>query len=287
LTKPDYRSPLIYLLILFVVVLLIVLKRQQDHLDKLKDELAVDAKEIIEEPDLTEEQKPPEPPHPPPMRGVIGLIIDDFGYRNDDVSNGFLDLPARLTFAVIPGHEYSQSFSNKAVSTGYEVIVHMPMENTGRTIGEEEFVLMTYFQEEELVRRVKEALDHIPVANGMNNHQGSRATESYRVMKTFAGVLKDRNKFFIDSRTTINTLAEETMREFDVPTNRRNIFLDNVLDEEKIYSQLIQLTDVAERNGIAIGIGHVKAETLAVLKKQIPELQKRGFKFEFVSKLVN
>ena len=47
------------------------------------------------------------------------------------------------------------------------------------------------------------------------------------------------------------------------------------------------LTDVAERNGIAIGIGHVKAETLAVLKKQIPELQKRGFKFEFVSKLVN
>ena len=59
------------------------------------------------------------------------------------------------------------------------------------------------------------------------------------------------------------------------------------LDEEKINAQLIQLTDIAERNGLAIGIGHVKPQTLAVLKKQIPELQKKGFKFEFVSKLVD
>ena len=75
-------------------------------------------------------------------------------------------------------------------------------------------------------------MEHIPEANGLNNHQGSRATETPRLMKLLAGVLKDENKFFIDSRTTMNTLAEETMRQFDVPTNRRNIFLDNELDEE-------------------------------------------------------
>ena len=286
MTKPDYRSPLIYLLTLFVIVLLIVLKRQQDHLDKLKDDLVFDTKEIIDEPDIAVEQTPPEPPHPP-LRGIIGLIIDDFGYRNDEVSNGFLNLPARLTFAVIPGHEHSRSFSKNAVSSGYEVIVHMPMENIGKTFGEEEFVLMSYFQDDELIKRIKEALNHIPEAKGLNNHQGSRATESYRVMKTLASVLKEENKFFIDSRTTINTLAEETMRQFYVPTSRRNIFLDNILDEEKINAQLIQLTDIAERNGLAIGIGHVKPQTLAVLKKQIPELQKKGFKFEFVSKLVD
>ena len=283
--NPDYRSPLIYLLTLFVVVLLIVLKRQQDHLDKLEDEIAFDMEEIVDEPPMEVEKVPPEPL--PPLRGIIGLIIDDFGYRNDDVSRGFLDIPAKLTFAVIPGHEHSRSFSKNAVSAGYEVIVHMPMENLGKTFGEEEFVLMNYFQDNELVRRVKEALEHIPEANGLNNHQGSRATETPRLMRLLAGVLKDENKFFIDSRTTMNTLAEETMRQFDVPTNRRNIFLDNELDEEKIYAQLIQLTDVAERKGIAIGIGHVKPQTLAVLKKHIPELQQKGFKFEFVSKLVN
>ena len=262
--NPDYRSPLIYLLTLFVVVLLIVLKRQQDHLDKLEDEIAFDMEEIVDEPPIEVEKVRPEPL--PPLRGII---------------------PAKLTFAVIPGHEHSRSFSKNAVSAGYEVIVHMPMENLGKTFGEEEFVLMNYFQDNELIRRVKEALNHIPEANGLNNHQGSRATETPRLMRLLAGVLKDENKFFIDSRTTMNTLAEETMRQFDVPTNRRNIFLDNELDEEKIYAQLIQLTDVAERKGIAIGIGHVKPQTLAVLKKHIPELQQKGFKFEFVSKLVN
>ena len=85
--SPDYRSPLIYLLTLFVVVLLIVLKRQQDHLDKLEDEIAFDTEKIVDEPPIEVEKVRPE--SLPPLRGIIGLIIDDFGYRNDDVSRGF------------------------------------------------------------------------------------------------------------------------------------------------------------------------------------------------------
>ena len=282
-TKPAVYKKIIAFLSVAILFLLMTNYLALRELDNIRRGNSPLGNKIVEEPvsktvPASESKK---------RSGTIVLVIDDFGYRNDDVSRGFLDIPAKLTFAVIPGHEHSRSFSKNAVSAGYEVIVHMPMENIGKTFGEEEFVLMNYFQDNELVRRVKEALGHIPEANGLNNHQGSRATETPRLMRLLAGVLKDENKFFIDSRTTTNTLAEETMRQFDVPTNRRNIFLDNELDEEKIYAQLIQLTDVAERKGIAIGIGHVKPQTLAVLKKHIPELQQKGFKFEFVSKLVN
>ena len=48
------------------------------------------------------------------VRGIIAIVIDDFGYRNDAVSEGFLDLDARLTYAVIPGHEHSQSLAKNA-----------------------------------------------------------------------------------------------------------------------------------------------------------------------------
>ena len=64
------------------------------------------------------------------------------------------------------------------------------------------------------------------------------------------------------------------------------IFLDNELDEEKIKAQLMKLADVSERKGIAIGIGHVKPQTLNVLAREIPILQEKGFRFEFVSRLV-
>ncbi len=214
-------------------------------------------------------------------------MIDDFGYRNDEISDGFLELDARLTYAIIPGHRYSTSFGEKAVESGYEVIVHMPMENTGKTYGEEEFVLMTTMDNETIERRLNNALKEIPTAIGMNNHQGSKASADQNVMSNIAKVMKERGLFFLDSRTTIETIGETTMEIFGVPTARRNIFLDNEDDEEKIEKQLMKLVKRSEEVGSAIGIGHVKPKTLNVLSDQIPKLKKKGYKFEFVSKMLH
>jgi polysaccharide deacetylase 2 family uncharacterized protein YibQ len=223
----------------------------------------------------------------PILKGIIGIVIDDFGYRNDEISDGFLELDARLTYAIIPGHRYSTSFGEKAVESGYEVIVHMPMENTGKTYGEEEFVLMTTMDNETIERRLNNAIEEIPTAIGMNNHQGSKASADQNVMSNVAKVMKERGLFFLDSRTTIETIGETTMEIFDVPTARRNIFLDNEDDEEKIEKQLMKLVKRSEEVGSAIGIGHVKPKTLNVLSDQIPKLKKKGYKFEFVSKMLH
>ena len=285
--QQDYKTLIIYVLTLFVVVLLIVLKKQQDHLEELIDEVVETEVNTIDS-DTLNQQSDEEPSKitQVPMRGVIGLIIDDFGYRNDHVSNGFLKLPGKLTYAIIPGHDHSQLFSKKAYDAGYEIIVHMPMENIGNTYGEEEYVLMSYFQDDEIRNRIRSAFENLPESVGLNNHQGSRGTADPRVMTLLAGVIKEKKKFFIDSRTASNSLAETTMRKYNVPTNKRNIFLDNELDEQKIKTQLLKLAEVAEDKGIAIGIGHVKPQTLSVLEKELPILEEKGFRFEFVSKLV-
>ena len=287
--QQDYKTLIIYVLTLFVIVLLIVLKKQQDHLKELEDEVVIETEKSTVVPDTLKQEsldKSPEVTAQVPMRGVIGLIIDDFGYRNDHVSNGFLNLSGKLTYAIIPGHEYSQMFSKKAYDAGYEIIVHMPMENIGKTYGEKEYVLMSYFQDDEIKDRISSAFDQLPESIGLNNHQGSRGTADSRVMTLLAGVIKEKKKFFIDSRTTSNSLAETTMRKYNVQTNKRDIFLDNELDEEIINTQLLKLAELSEEKGIAIGIGHVKPQTLSVLEREIPVLQKKGFRFEFVSRLV-
>ena len=287
--QQDYKTLIIYVLTLFVIVLLIVLKKQQDHLKELEDEVVIETEKSTVVPDTLKQEsldKAPDVTAQVPMRGVIGLIIDDFGYRNDHVSNGFLNLSGKLTYAIIPGHEYSQLFSKKAYDAGYEIIVHMPMENIGKTYGEEEYALMSYFQDDEIKDRINSAFDQLPESIGLNNHQGSRGTADSRVMTLLAGVIKEKKKFFIDSRTTSNSLAETTMRKYNVATNKRDIFLDNELDEEKINTQLLKLAELSEEKGIAIGIGHVKPQTLSVLEREIPVLQKKGFRFEFVSRLV-
>ncbi len=218
---------------------------------------------------------------------TIVLVIDDFGYRNDSISDGFINLPVPITCAVLPGHSQSSRIAKKVVNAGKEVIIHMPMQSSVASSGEDGFKLKTGMTSEEIEWRLSEALSDIPEAIGINNHQGSKATSDKRVMAVVASVLKNNNKFFLDSRTSSKTVAENTMRSAGVPTARRHIFLDNDLNTENILSQLDKLVEIAEKKGLAIGIGHVKRNTLEVLQKKIPDLIDQGIEFKFLSQVVD
>ena len=218
---------------------------------------------------------------------AIVLVIDDFGYRNDSVSDRFLNLPVPITCAVLPGHSQSASIAKKAIKSGKEVIIHMPMESSVSMTGEDEFKLKVGMTSEEIEWRLNEALKEIPEAIGINNHQGSKATTNGKVMGVVASVLKNKNKFFLDSRTSSKTVGEKTMRSVGVLTARRHIFLDNDLNIDNISKQLDKLVVLSQKKGMAIGIGHVKANTLKVLEREIPILLERGFEFKFVSQVVD
>ena len=218
--------------------------------------------------------------------GVIVLVIDDFGYRNDNISDGFLNLSIPITCAIIPGHTASKKFAEKAVSYGKEVIIHMPMESENYSPGEDEYKLLTSMTSELLENKLIQAFESLPEAIGMNNHQGSKATSDSKTMTVLASVLKDRGKYFIDSRTSSLTIGEKTMISFGVPTARRNIFLDNNNDLDKIEEQMNKLANSAKKNGFAVGLGHARKNTLSVLEKVVPDLLDKGFVFQFASQVV-
>ena len=218
--------------------------------------------------------------------GVIVLIIDDFGYRNDNISDGFLNLSIPITCAIIPGHIASKKFAEKAVSYGKEVIIHMPMESENYSPGEDEYKLLTSMTSELIENKLIQAFESLPEAIGMNNHQGSKATSDSKTMTVLASVLKDRGKYFIDSRTSSLTIGEKTMISFGVPTARRNIFLDNNNDLDKIEEQMNKLANSAKKNGVAVGLGHARKNTLSILEKVVPGLLDKGFVFQFASQVV-
>ena len=218
--------------------------------------------------------------------GVIVLVIDDFGYRNDNISDGFLNLSIPITCAIIPGHTASKKFAEKAVSYGKEVIIHMPMESENYSPGEDEYKLLTSMTSELLENKLIQAFESLPEAIGMNNHQGSKATSDSKTMTVLASVLKDRGKYFIDSRTSSLTIGEKTMISFGVPTARRNIFLDNNNDLDRIEEQMNKLANSAKKNGVAVGLGHARKNTLSVIEKVVPHLLDKGFVFQFASQVV-
>src|SRR5690606_20176513 len=100
------------------------------------------------------------------------------------------------------------------------------------------------------------------------------------------GVLREHDKFFVDSFTTPATVGPAVARELSVPYAVNQVFLDHEDDEEHIRRQIQRLADLARERGAAVGIGHVRPRTYQALMDMLPWLQAEGFEFVTVSQLL-
>ncbi len=220
-----------------------------------------------------------------PTRGRLALIIDDFGAIDNQAAEDILELPITLTAAVIPGHPSSGRMAQKARGAGHEVFVHLPMQPRDGQTGEENTILVD-LDGDEIRRRVRWALNEIPEAVGVNNHMGSLATEDKKVMRAVLEEIKSAGLFFVDSRTSSASVVCEVAEEIGVTCIKSESFLDYQDEGAEIKVQLQKLADQALQEGTAVGIGHVKANTLGVLKEMIPRLEKDGIRFCRVSRIL-
>ena len=85
-----------------------------------------------------------------------------------------------------------------------------------------------------------------------------------------------RGLSFIDSRTTVKTVAEEAARAQGVPTNRRHVFLDNERSAGAIRKQLDEAVYRCRMEGEIIAIGHLDKVTIQVLLDDLPGVAARG-----------
>ncbi|MCG8549700.1 MAG: divergent polysaccharide deacetylase family protein, partial [Desulfobacterales bacterium] len=113
----------------------------------------------------------------------------------------------------------------------------------------------------------------VPGTVGVNNHMGSRLTADSDKMNQIFTVLKQKNLFFIDSRTSVESKGEESARMFQLKFSHRDVFLDNFQNVEYISGQIQKLIKQANDHGSAIGIGHPHQATLDALKRELPKLK--------------
>jgi len=220
------------------------------------------------------------------VKGTLCLVIDDFGFAHNTMVEDFFHLNQNLTAAIIPGTQYAESIGKYADNIGMETIIHMPMESHEKDATEYPVSLNEKLNATIVEERIQSAFNEIPSALGMNNHQGSKATEDLQLMKNVARTLKRMDKFFLDSFTNPESRGYITMRRYGVPTQLRQIFLDHVESAEQIKYNLDSLRVLSHTMEIAVGIGHVKPVTLDVLKQEIPRLESEGYRFIRLSEAV-
>ena len=211
---------------------------------------------------------------------VISIIIDDIGYH--DADRQMIDLPGDITFAVLPNGPKATQLAEYAHQQGKEVMLHMPMQST-LGLAAEVGVLNIDMQEKGVIAGIQQGFAKVPHAVGLNNHQGSLLTRHPGHMSWVMKELQKKGHYFVDSRTSKQSVAEQVANEQGVPTIRRDVFLDHDINEVSIKERFNYLLEVALKKGHAVAIGHPHPETLAVLKELLPSLAEKGIRLKPIS----
>jgi uncharacterized protein len=215
-------------------------------------------------------------PIPRPRLPELGIIIDDIGY-DPALAKKFLTLDPSLTLSILPKSPFNQKIAKIARDKGFEIMLHLPMEPKEYPgVQPGPGALLTSMSPDELIRQLEENLEDIPGIKGVNNHMGSKMTADSARMDQIFSILKKRGLYFIDSKTTSDSVCRQSAALFKIPFSERDVFIDHFQEARFIRNQIELLVKIAERHGTSIGIAHPHDLTYQMLRDMLPDLKKKA-----------
>ena len=215
---------------------------------------------------------------------VIAIVIDDMGVspkRTHDIAT--INAPLTASFLTY-SRNLPEQIANSAAA-GHEIMIHVPMEAQSDLDAAPD-VLTTTMSLREIQTNLQKMLDKFSGIKGINNHMGSKLTEDYERMTAVMEVLAANRLFFLDSKTSAKSRAEEAAKATRIPYAHRHVFLDNNNDKAYILGQLGKTEKLARKNGYAIAIGHPKTQTFAALQEWLPSLKDKHIRLVHLSEIV-
>ena len=214
----------------------------------------------------------------------ISIVIDDLG-DNSIIARQLTELPVNLTMAILPKTPHAQKISNWAHQNGHEVIMHLPMEASSRPDLLGPGAILSDMDQQQITDIILENARSIPHLVGINNHMGSLLTKDAEKMTWVMSLAKTQNWYFIDSKTSEASVAEDIALENGLPSLGRDIFLDHHLESQKnelptiIEKRMKKALKIARQTGHVVVICHPYDETLEFFQKHLTTLEQE---YDFV-----
>ena len=213
------------------------------------------------------------------------VFVFDDGGQNLEHLKKFLALPFPITVAVLPQITHSRDSAEMVRKSGNELILHQPMQALNAKANPGPGAITPDMTEDEIISLLFQNINELGQISGMNNHEGSAITADAEKMSIVLKTASENGIYFLDSRTNSESKVPYVASELGYSYYERNIFLDNTKKRADILAELTKGLGIANKNGVAIMIGHVwSADVLPDLLKEIyPELKEKGYTFTTVS----
>ena len=215
---------------------------------------------------------------------TLVIVFDDGGHNMSQLEKCVV-LPFPVTVAVLPRLAHSAEAAERVRKSGNEVILHQPMQSVNLNVDPGEGAVTPEMDEEKIRSTVLANLYEIWPVSGMNNHEGSLITADAEKIAAVMQICSQQEIYFLDSRTNSDSKVQYVSSVVGYPYYERNVFLDNTKNRKDIISEIEKGVEFANKNGVAIMIGHVwSAEILpGILREVYPVLSAKGYKFTTVS----
>jgi hypothetical protein len=221
-------------------------------------------------------------------RPRISIIVSQLGFSSASTESAIWQLPATVTLSFAPNARGLDNWIGLARAAGHEVLIELPMEPVDFPANDPgPDTLLTSLTEEENRTRLRTLLGRVSGYVGVVNQMGSHFTTSEPHLRPVFTELRDRGLMFVDSRSSLHSVAARTATEMRLPRAINNRFIDAEISREAIDSRLAELEHIARTSGYAVGIGQPHPVTLERLRLWTAKIEQEGFALAPISAMVS
>jgi polysaccharide deacetylase 2 family uncharacterized protein YibQ len=217
----------------------------------------------------------------------LAIILDDSG-QNLELAKRVLSMKYPVVLSILPYTKHDKETAELSRKHNREFFLHQPMEPKSYPDTKPgEGAILLNMPVSVIEATIRENIKRLGGGvTGVNNHMGSAFTENEEKMKEALIEIKKYTNIFVDSHTTPNTVAYDICKKIDgLKCGISKRFIDNNADPEYIKNKIYEAVNFLSSQDVII-IGHLRNNTVEVLEKVLPELEKKGVKIVSISDVV-
>jgi polysaccharide deacetylase 2 family uncharacterized protein YibQ len=218
---------------------------------------------------------------------AVAIVIDDVGNTADPLPL-WMAIDAPLSFSVMPYPPLSRDLSLRIRQGGYKVMMHIPTQNAPPNSFSGMGQLAVGMSRETVFSELEKDLAAVPLASGINNHQGGLGCDDPSLMSYEVEWARQRGLYVVDSESSNNSQVSPACLAQGLPQRRNEVFIDHQNEPDYIRAAMRRLADIARQNGTAIGICHWhRPNTAAVVGEMVRQLKNEGINFSYAGDVSN
>ncbi len=225
---------------------------------------------------------------PADRRPRIAVVVSGLGLSGAATEAAIQRLPGPVTLSFAPYSKGLPQWIALARAAGHEALLDLPMEPVNFPANDPgPHTLLTSLTVDQNRERLHWLLGRVTGYVGVVNRMGSRFTTSATHVRPVLKELEKRGLLFVDSRSSLRSIAAQMAREVGLPRAVNNRFIDSEASRDAIDARLKELERIAKASGYAVGIGAPFPVTIDRLVRWTQTLERKKLALAPISALVN